>query len=51
MKGPTLDSGNDAGHDSRPGDAAQPPAIPKKAYQKPVLAKHEQLHGIGIGSP
>jgi len=22
----------------------------KKAYRKPVLVKHEQLHGIGLGS-
>ncbi len=23
----------------------------KKTYRKPELVKHEQLHGIGLGSP
>lgn len=32
--------------------AAQGAAVPaKKPYRKPVLAKYEQLHGIGLGSP
>jgi hypothetical protein len=41
--------------DRRPdtgGSAARQAAAqqPKKPYRKPVLAKYEQLHGIGLGS-
>lgn len=50
MAKPTVNCDDDGERDSRQRDAAHPPAIRKKAYQKPVLSKHEQLHGIGLGT-
>ena len=40
---------NDARQDER-ADAQDERTTRKKTYQKPVLTKHEQLHGIGLGS-
>lgn len=40
----------DAQQDERPEARDGRASNRKKIYQKPVLAKHEQLHGIGLGS-
>ncbi len=51
MKKPTMNRDGNAERDTPQSDTAHPLTMPKKVYQKPVLSKHEQLHGIGLGSP
>ena len=50
MSNHKVDGHDDGEPNSPKGDDASRAPMAKNTYRKPVLAKHEQLHGIGLGS-